>query len=818
MGDSRRRQNHSCDPCRKGKRGCDAPENRSGEGYTCSNCKRWKKKCTFNFVSSRRADSRGVGANARSKAKSTSTPAVATAASVATSAAAPPTPDSGDIPAMLNAGMGMGTNEYNALLDDGLRSSQLDPARLGDMFAFTSPSSFTAEALHAQSSVATEAFAWDWGRPTDWSMPSMPRSEKSFTPLETQAVLFPEEDSNQFDVIQELEDGSSDNFIPPGRKRDDDKRRKFQWELCIASDKTANQVGRSTMTRNLMRIYHDSMENALSCWLTEHNCPYADPMTAMLPFNQRKEWGPSWSNRMCIRVCHLDRESTSIRGRALSADEDRTAARALHLAIVAFASQWTQHAQRGTGLSVPTDIAYDERSIRKNVWNEARHALQHSTGIPSFRVIFANIIFSLTQSPLEETRPAKLGQLLENDGAPVFLENANRQLYTFRHKFARLQREAPPPVTRLRRGSISSTLTDVLDVPTPESPQVDPILANQDHRSTLSLLFWLGIMFDTLSAAMYQRPLVVSDEDSQIASASPSASIDHRVNLNYWEIPDSNLPAKNDVWGEFFLQPSARQELASTHPQIQPKQPRWPCSYEEAASVLSEATPVKVLLYRRVTQLQTLIYRGASPARLEEVIRRTLLVYHHWTCTYQSFMLDCVANHESLPHRIQSWYVILDGHWHLSAMLLADVLESIDRSHLGLESERESRIASDLIATLRIDNALAVGALARASLHGENSMMHRHFHDSLNEVAFLVEPWTVVLVHCFAKAASISLDCLGQGESGALAECFRQNCEYCICALKYLGRKSDMAFCVAGGLEKELLEKAGSMLSADILV
>ncbi|KAL2783077.1 hypothetical protein BJX66DRAFT_319211 [Aspergillus keveii] len=715
---------------------------------------------------------------------------------------------------------------WNTLLDKGLRSSELDPASLGDMFAFTSPSNFAASAVHAQvpSTVdgGNEAIAWDMGIPTDWSLTTMPQSEKSLSPLASQLFFQAENVSNPYDtdIIQELGDGSSDDTLTSHNA----KKRKFQWDLCIASGKTANQVGRLTITRNLIRIYHDSMENALSCWLTEHNCPYADPMSALLPFNQRKEWGPSWSNRMCIRVCRLDRASSSIRGRALSAEEDRTAARALHLAIVAFASQWTQHAEKGTGLSIPADIAHGERSIRKNIWNEAKHALQHSTGVPSFRVAFANIIFSLTQSPLDETQPMKLGQLLENDGAPVFLENANRQLYTFRHKFARVQREAGSAVSELRRGSISSTLTEVLEIPTPESQQLDPILANQDHRSTLSLLFWLGIMFDTLSAAMYQRPLVVSDEDSQIASASPSPSTDHRVNLNYWEVPDHNAPARNDVWGDFFLNPPTRQEpisLSTAHshlqPQIQPTQPRWPCSYEEAASVLSEATPVKVLLYRRVTQLQTLIYRGASPARLEEVIQKTLLVYHHWTCTYQSFMLDCVTNHDALPHRIQSWYVILDGHWHLAAMLLADVLESIDRSHLGLEIERESRIASDLVATLRIDNALAVDALARSSLHGQNSTMNRYFHDSLNEVAFLVEPWTVVLIHSFAKAAYISLECLGtsdgnsDGAQGALAECFRQNCEYCICALKYLGRKSDMASSVAGGLERELAGKGGRM-------
>lgn len=551
------------------------------------------------------------------------------------------------------------------------------------------------------------------------------------------------------------------------------------------------------MTRNLIRIYHDSMENALSCWLTEHNCPYSSSIVDVLPHRERREWGPSWSNRMCIRVCRLDRASSSIRGRALSAAEDRAAARALHLAIMAFASQWTQHAQKGADLSVPAPIAYDERSIRERVWNEARHALEHSTGIPSFRIAFANIIFSLTQSPLDDGEDVRLDQLLESDRAPIFLENANRQLFTFRHKLARLKRGIPPSVRESRRGSLQSTMTDILDTPkASDSSQVDSILANNEHRNTLGLLFWLGVMFDTLSAAMYQRPLVVSDEDSQIASAPTSTlSAEDHIDLDSWNPPQNSR--KQDVWGDFFLRSPAER------PESTEVRPRWPCSYETAASILSEGTPVKVLLYRRVTQLQNLIYRGASAARLEEVIQKTLLVYQHWNCTYQRFMLDCVANHEMLPPRIQSWYVILDGHWHLAAMLLADVIESIDHGRLGSDTGRQARQATELVSTLRIDNALAVGALARSSLQGQEPAMYRHFHDSVNEVAFLVEPWTVVLIHSFAKAGYICFESFQMpGEQNMLAECFQQNCEFCIRALQYLGRKSDMAFLVARNLSR----------------
>ncbi|KAJ5211576.1 uncharacterized protein N7498_003222 [Penicillium cinerascens] len=575
----------------------------------------------------------------------------------------------------------------------------------------------------------------------------------------------------------------------------------FQWGFCIASDNTASQYARSTMSRNLIRIYHDSMENALSCWLTEHNCPYSDSMIDVLPYREMKEWGPNWSNRMCMRVCRLDRASPSIRGRALTAEEDKIAARTLHLAIMSFASQWTQHAQKGPGASVPAAIDNDEKSIREKVWNEARHALECSLGIPSFRIAFANIIFSLTQSPLDRGQEGSLSELLENDRAPIFLETANRQLFTFRHKFMRLQRQSPPKVRELRRESIGSTMTDVLEMPQLSgSPQLDPILTNQEHRTTLGLMFWLGVMFDTVSAAMYQRPLIVSDEDSQIASASPSMiDSEDQIDFGGWHIPRNEIREKQDVWGDFLLRSSIERQKSSQ------AQPRWPCPYEEAASVLSEATPVKVLIYRRVTQLQTLVYRGASPDRLEDFIQKTLLVYHHWNSTYRRFMLDCVTNHEHLPSRIQSWYAILDGHWHLAAMLLADALEGIDKGRLGSDAAREDRQATDLVATLRMDNAFAVGGLARASIQGQQPILHQNIHDSLNEVAFLVEPWTAVLVHSFAKAGYISLESLDiSADQNMDAECLRQNCEFCICALQYLGRKSDMASLVARELSRSL--------------
>ncbi|CAG8932919.1 unnamed protein product [Penicillium salamii] len=797
MEGSRRSQLHSCDPCRKGKRGCDAPKDRQlGTFNACTNCTRWKKQCTFNWIT-KRGESKGTRRKARQSNPSHPGPDVI---------------DANTEP-----------------LDELLSSMQGHPISLGGFFpspesldyASSSPSQLDAplgevSQFRPPGHGHPQSFAWEMGLPHD-----LPISPKPVRPINTfqrftQTGLldsppssvdsaqnwFPQqEDVPEFLPVQKSPERNINRHKShPERENDPNPTSDYQWSFCIASENTATKSARAAMSRNLIRIYHDSMENALSCWLTEHNCPYSEITTKILPDKRMEDWGPTWSNRMCIRVCKLDRVSSSIRGRSLSIEEDKTAARALHLAIMSFASQWTQHAQKGTGASVPAAIDEDERSIRENVWNEARHALQHSSGIPSFRIAFANIIFSLTQSPLDRSREATLNQLLENDPAPISLETANRQLFTFRHKFTRLQREAAASVhdDLQNRRSLPTAPNDP-NISQPSGSQLDPILTSHEHRSTLGLMFWLGVMFDTLSAAMYQRPPVVSDEDSQIASSSTTMPRTQTY-PDHWDTPAQRTSPKQDVWGDYFLQSSIKRQQSQI-------QPRWPCSYQEAASILSEATPVKVLLYRRVTQLQTQIYRDATPTQLESLVQKTLSVYEHWDSTYRTFMVDCVTNHDLLPPRIQSWYVILDGHWHLSAMLLADVLESIDKSRLGCESARQARQSTNLVATLRTNNALAVAALARASIQGPDSFM-RDFHDSLNEVAFLVEPWTAVLVHCFAKAGYILLDTLDMSvDLNIWSDRVRQNCEYSIRALEYLGRKSDMAFVVARNLSRSLNSK-----------
>jgi hypothetical protein len=384
---------------------------------------------------------------------------------------------------------------------------------------------------------------------------------------------------------------------------------------------------RGFVTNGFLRIYNDSMENSLSCWLTEHNCPYTMTRyksSILSAKNATQEWGGSWSNRMYNRVIQLDRAYASLRIRNLTAEEERTVSKALNMTIMSFASQWAQAGERGA-IGQPAGLRFTangfpqsnefERSMQETLWHQTSQLLHRAAGIDSFRVVFALIVFSLTQRPLDTTRPflrtnSKLNtnyeefqSLVQDDDAPIFLEIALRQLLAQRRRLERVEQ----------------------DMASQGIGGGDPL--RQEDRNTFNLLYWLGVMFDTLSAAISQRPVVVDDEDSELPQSnrhepaeSPAWS-NHPNSYNaQFPLPKhlpntfanaqvTQAPESNQVWGGLFTRDGTLE--------VNPEAARWPCSYKLAASTLSSAAPVKVLLFRRVAHLQALVSRKVSPDRIE---------------------------------------------------------------------------------------------------------------------------------------------------------------------------------------------------------
>ena len=183
-------------------------------------------------------------------------------------------------------------------------------------------------------------------------------------------------------------------------------------------------------------------------------------------------------------------------------------------------------------------------------------------------------------------------------------------------------------------------------------------------------------------------------------------------------------------------------------------------------------------------------------------------MYNHWNRTYAPFFSDCVQHHATLPQRVQSWYILLAGHWHLATFLLSDLLSTIDATKLSLPNERTFRQKSNLVATLRRQNALAVADLSLASIHSASqNESAEDFHFALNQAALLTEPWTVVFVRSLCRAGFALVQIAADDPGKEERQLARHRCGDCIEGLWYLGRKSDMAFLAARCLT-DMLDEA----------
>lgn len=582
------------------------------------------------------------------------------------------------------------------------------------------------------------------------------------------------------------------------------------WDI-FGGNRLARSANGMMIGETMMRIYHDVMEGALSCWLTEQTCPYnslpstpsststtsstgvsATPGPGNNPQqplwgtfeDMQREWGANWSNRIYRRVIKLDKMAHMLGLKRLTPPDERRVSAALNAAVMAFTAQWAQSSQRSSA-RWPPDQEHEfrppdfgeefDRTLQKSFWNQARQSLSECSEIDSFRVVFAEIVFGLTQKYRDDVgsdsrsmdrldataqgagaTSETVEEILREDTQQIWLERATRRLHVLRRR------------------------VELHDRQIRNKKNTDHSAYDAECRKTIDLLFWLAIMFDTISAAMTERPLTVSDDDSS------NLALTHATH----HAPILHDPSKR--WN-VILAKDQQTKLSSI---------RWPCTDTEIAQELTDAAPVKVLLYRKVTLLQTLVARAADARSLEEAIADTLMVYRHWQAIYSAIFADCLAHHMLLSARIQSWYVCLFGHWLLATLLVAELVEVVDARSMGGEVETRRRAEEGTVAGIRRDTVRLVAALAKASTPQHDEIMGAgeldNFHHAVSEGALLTEPWTMILLRTFSKTAILLLEeseNVAQTRAGGLEENTRrlERCEDCIKALWYLGRKSDMA-------------------------
>ncbi|KAK2047968.1 hypothetical protein LZ31DRAFT_89836 [Colletotrichum somersetense] len=806
-----RRQNSSCDQCRKGKRACDAGalkdiqlrlnadlqwqvdwENTVG---SCSNCTKTRKTCTFNWARSQQLQIRE-----RRQASENATLPNRKRFKTDDGTESPPVGELGE-PRMEDfqpIASGSGLNYLDAELP-GLPNFPAMGPQLSPNFFSPSPTDLPLDSsslIFPSSSVSVRSFS---------DVFDLDQAESS---------------SSNATSISDLSPAAPLDIAKKTRKRSWRSQRSPTSAYSGVSDFSLTQrlVARTNngfVTDNLMRLYHDVMEGALSCWLTEQNCPYLPlgrvanpPRLTDAPSRGAVPAPSTLPNRIYQRVVKLDKSLASLGVKPLSSFEDKKATRALHLAIMAFTAQWAQGSQRsqeryqqrrmfGEDLFSNDFEEEFDTTLQKSFWSQAKRSLDDCAGIGSFKVALAELIFGLTQKHTDESewydneldnlmqgqteeesggmRPStasRVQRVLEEDGYSIYLERAARRLHVLKSQCESFERKKKKP----------------------EEQQPAREDENAEEKATMKMVYWMAIMFDTLSAAIAERPPTVSDEDSKESGMQLVVTGEREY---FSSISD------DERWNDRYIIKRDR-NLAPL---------RLPCSEEAISKELIDAAPVKVLLFRKITRIQNLSSRGASQSAVEDAIQEGLAVYRYWDATYRPMFQDCLQNHNTLPHKIQSWYVPLLGHWLLAVMIMADCIRLLDERQLSLPSRAGERAEAGANDHLRRSGMWAVSDLARASTPRDDDMGRlASYHPAVNEGALLTEPWTMVLIRSFATAGKLFLDDAAEAGKVGLADHSSRlellgRCEDCVKALWYLGRKSSVSRQVAGilgaGLDAE---------------
>ncbi|KAF4453969.1 hypothetical protein F53441_3494 [Fusarium austroafricanum] len=587
------------------------------------------------------------------------------------------------------------------------------------------------------------------------------------------------------------------------------------------------KTNNNLISDNLMRIYHDVLEHALSCWLSEETCPYK-PNTITRPSNNGVSWLASHfeglsvgqpkqqDNRIYRRVIQLDKQAQSTKLIRLSKSEDRAASKALHLAIMAFATQWAQGSQRerdrfpqsltqmDSMRSEFDDINEDfDRTLQRTFWAQAKRALQDCSDMECFRVVCADLIMGLAQKPRDEednndvpygmsnfgdspiasgegSIASQLSEIIAAEGPPVFMERAARKMHALKFQY------------EARETGVLDTSGSSLGL---EKATAADSLSEED-KGTIGLVYWMTVMFDTVSSSMNGRPVVVSDEECHHDPTYPDHPEHESYNIEY-------RPQDARWWAELFVRDNKEGVL------------RWPCSYDAASKGVVTAAPIKVILFRHVSYLQNTIrsrYRGEP---VEKVISNAMAVYKHWNVSYGAFFRDLVEQYDSVPTLIQSWFVCVVAHFHCAALLLADLIELVDENKLGLDYSTQMRQAANVVVSLRRDSAAILSDLARVSTRPRAGDVPgtgiSDLHFAVVEGSILTEPWTMILIRAFTKAAILLLTEVEENvrhehaplETPGVMNLVRR-CEDCTKALWCLGKKSDMARNIASILSSAL--------------
>jgi hypothetical protein len=584
---------------------------------------------------------------------------------------------------------------------------------------------------------------------------------------------------------------SSIKSRPPPDAQPSHCRRKVHGEQKISTVPLAPSANVSMtvgfnnqlLTRSLLCIYHDVLENNLSCWISEVTCPYSMPSSSQKSTSQGQghgvaslsgcTFGPT--NPFYQYIFQLDRATQRI-WTPLSHKENMAVSRTLHLCILAFAAQWTQNKTKERTAS-PTSVEHlhhsntpatmpMDYSLQLLLWEQARTALQENMGIECFRIVYAELIFGITERPEprhnQDYRSHRndpclsrdqhsvihvIGHILSNERPSAHLEQAARKMLALKYRF------------------------EMEDLKSKRGPQ--DIYALQ-RRRTVGFIYWLLVMFDTVVSPLNKRPVVIADEYCRTDS-----------------LQDTHCQWRLDM----FLRDDSEM----------PQSLRWPCSEEVASRAMIKAAPIKVLLYRQLSYIQNALRKRSSIHNIINATKGAITVCRYWDMTYASFFQGLLRGYDRVSSKLRSWVVCIFTAWNLGTLVLADLLELV---HKNANTDDKMGHAPNSYMNIRRSSAINLAELAGAVIPRETSHTKQlpNYHVAVQESPLLTDPCTSILVEAFTRSSLYHLSticAIKKNGQHLQTEGFRQNLQWfecCVRALTCLSKRSKLAKSIADSL------------------
>ncbi|KAI1807485.1 hypothetical protein F4811DRAFT_505986 [Daldinia bambusicola] len=593
-------------------------------------------------------------------------------------------------------------------------------------------------------------------------------------------------------------------------------------------NRMADAWNKFSITTSFMKLYINSMENALTCWINEDTCPLEGNNTPSCP--------PSIPLILYERVYRLDTAFSKLRC-PLTREEQFGSSKALKLAIMAFSSQFSSYdyqedcvsTKSSHGLEpepIPTLITSEgkgfEHLMRQSLWNEARRCLDRWQPCGSFRVILASIIFAVVQQRLDEDEIENLRKKYTENYSMSELMDA--QLHLPDTAFCVSSMDCQYGLQHLETATrhllswkriISSSLraqNNTQQIAININREKDGVITASWEHTHFNLLFWLIVMFDTTSSLLNRRPLAIPDSDIMSTSNSANIYIDpallsnsQSLNPNTTDTGFASLPTS--LWNSLIDIDKFQQEGLVEDDSI--------CRLK----TLQKAVPLKVLFWNKVAKLQDLVSRRSSSVEIEGAVKEALYVREYWIKNYSEFFENCVREHHQLSFQVQSWYLVLGMGWNLACLILTKYIDYLDEnSTLGGFAHTHQACNGSSNDEMKKISAYAIAELGRASCSptdAESSIGRSDVHFSLCRSAILADPHTAKVVEALETACNILLVWISYWQSPvecnnharlewlhANTDCLilRQHCARCIETLKLLAKKSDISGLAASRL------------------